>query len=111
MRGSSTVRFLPGVMLEENLQGQLKPPRDVALTMGQAKIGVAIIRQPKLVHGAEEVPIENVAAIGLEPNIAVLTEVGVLIHRDVFIAIPETADVLVQSGRVAKLKSSGINPS
>ena len=93
--------------LEEDLQSQLDSSWDIALAMALAKVTVAVVRQPELVHGAKENPVKHVACVGLEPDVPVLTEVGVLIERKVLVAIPETTDIFIHAGCVAESKGIG----
>jgi hypothetical protein len=65
--------------LEKDLQAQLDPSRNIALAAGMTKISISVIRQPELIHRAEESAVEDVASIGLEPNVPALAEVGVLV--------------------------------
>src|SRR6267378_96667 len=97
--------------LEEDLQAQLEPPRDVALAAGMPKVLVSIIRLPERVYRAEESAVEYVASIGLESHVPSLAEVGVLIDREVFVEVFEPSDVLVQSGSVTKGEGARVRPS
>src|SRR5882762_3968355 len=102
--------------LEEDLQAQLEPPRDIALAAGMPKVGVPwrSIRfswQPVGVHGTEESTVEDVASIGLEPHVTPLAEVGVLIYRKVLVEVLEPADIFILSGSIPKRQRAWVRPS
>src|SRR6266403_3305256 len=102
--------------LEKDLQAQLEPPRDVALAARMPKVGVPwrSIRfswQPVGVHGTEESTVEDIASIGLEPNISALSEVGVLVNREVLIKVLEPPDIFIISGSVPKGEAPRVRPS
>src|SRR6266436_9323 len=97
--------------LEENLQPELDSPRYIALAAGVAKVGVAVIGQPELIGRAEENTVEDIACIGLEPNVSALSEVGVLEDGEVLVEVPKTADVLILAESVTKSKRARIAPS
>src|SRR6266576_1260531 len=96
--------------LEEDLQPKLDSPRDIALAAGMSKVGVRVIRPPELVHGAEENTVEDIACIGLEPNVSALTEVSVLEDGEVLVEVPKTADARIQAESVTESKHVGIPP-
>src|SRR5712671_3544817 len=97
--------------LEEDLQAQLEPPRDVALAAGMPKVLVSIIRLPERVYRAEESTVEDVSSIGLEPHVPALTEVGVLIDREVFVEVLKPADIFIISRSITKGERAGVRPS
>ena len=59
---------------------------------------------------AEEDAIQDVAGVSLESNIPALSEVRVLVDREIFVVISKPADVLILSRRIAEGKLSRVGP-
>ena len=102
--------------LEEDLQPKLDSPRDIALAAGMSKVGVAwrpvfFGRQPELIYGTEENAVEHIAGIGLEPNVAALTEVRILEDGEVLVEVPKTTDARILAGSITESKRTGAGPS
>src|SRR5438445_8140500 len=72
---------------------------------------VCFSRQPELVHGAEENTVEDVAGIGLDPNISALTEVRVLEDGEVLVEVPKTTDARILAGSITEGKHARVGPS
>ena len=97
--------------LEEDLQPKLDSPRDITLAAGMSKVGVRVIRPPELVHGAEENAVEDIACIGLEPNVSALTEVSVLEDGEVLVEVLKATDACILAGSVTESKQARVSPS
>src|SRR5260370_23844408 len=76
-----------------------------------SKVAVSIIRQPERIHRAEESTVEDVPSIGLESNIPAFAEVGVLVNREVFVEVLETADIRILPGSIPEAQRPGVRPS
>lgn len=69
-------KHLPGVSLEEDLQGELPPPGDITLATSLSEVAITQAGA----WGAEENPVKDISSIALESNISALTEVSVLLN-------------------------------
>ena len=97
--------------LEEDLQPELDSPRDIALAAGMSKVGVAVVGQPELVHGAEENAVEHIACIGLHPNVSALTKVRVLEDGEVLVEVLKATDACILAGSITESKPSRVGPA
>src|SRR5438309_1286743 len=97
--------------LKKDLQPELDSPRDIALAAGMSKVGVAVVGQPELVHGAEENAVEDIACIGLHPNVSALTKVSVLEDGEVLVEVLKATDTCILAGSVTESKCTGTGPS
>src|SRR5205807_5072257 len=87
-----------------------------ALAAGMAKVGrpwrtVCVRQQPEQVNGKDENTVEDVADIGLDPNISALTEVRVLEDGEVLVEVPKTTDARILAGSITEGKHARVGPS
>src|SRR5207245_2629823 len=97
--------------LEKDLQCNLHSPRDIALAACSPKVSVAVIGQPELIHRAEVNTVEDIACIGLDPNVSALAKVRVFEDGEVLVVILKTTDAGILAGSVAEGERSRVGPS
>src|SRR5947207_7640607 len=86
-------------------------PRGIGLAACCTKFSVAVIRQTDLIHRAEVNTVEDIACIGLDPNVSALAKVRVFEDGEVLVVILKTTDAGILAGSVAEGERSRVGPS